>query len=190
MSHTADFMVSAIASCRQLPTAAIEDLATALVDLREGEGRLFVLGVGGSAANAQHACCDFRKLCNIEAYSATDNLAELTARTNDEGWQLVFSHWLTVSKLNFKDAIFILSVGGGYGSVSANLIEAIHLAKKRFAKVYGIVGDEGGHTAQHADIAIVVPTSQWKTPLTESFQALIWHCLVSHPKLQVNATVW
>jgi D-sedoheptulose 7-phosphate isomerase len=190
MSHTAGFMISAAETCLQLPQDKIELLAEALADLREREGRLFILGVGGSAANASHACCDFRKLCNIEAYSAADNVAGLTATTNDDGWLFVFCKWLEISKLKYSDAILVLSVGGGYSHVSVNLMGAIDLAKQRFAKVYGIVGDENGYTAQHADIAIVVPTTQWKTPLTESFQALVWHCLVSHPKLQVNATVW
>jgi D-sedoheptulose 7-phosphate isomerase len=157
-------------------------------------GRLFVLGVGGSAANAGHAVNDFRKLAGIETYAPTDNVAELTARTNDEGWQTVFSGWLKVSKLNSKDCLFILSVGGGSKekNVSPNLIEAIDLAKEIGARVTGIVGRDGGYTAQNADVCLVVPTinPSTVTPHSESFQAIIWHLMVSHPKLKSNPTKW
>ena len=165
-----------------------------LVDVKSTGGRLFVLGVGGSAANAGHAVNDFRKLAGIETYAPTDNVAELTARTNDEGWQTVFSGWLKVSKLNSKDCLFILSVGGGnkHENVSPNLIEAIDLAKEVGARVTGIVGRDGGYTAQKADVCLVVPTvnPSTVTPHSESFQTVLWHLMVSHPKLKSNPTKW
>jgi D-sedoheptulose 7-phosphate isomerase len=152
------------------------------------------LGVGGSAANAGHAVNDFRKLAGIETYAPTDNVAELTARTNDEGWQTVFSGWLKVSKLNSKDCLFILSVGGGdkEKNVSPNLIEAIELAKEVGARVTGIVGRDGGYTAKNADVCLVVPTVNLSTvtPHSESFQTVVWHLMVSHPKLKGNPTKW
>lgn len=172
----------------------VEKIVDLLVDVKQKEGRLFVLGVGGSAANASHAVNDFRKLAGIETYAPTDNVAELTARTNDEGWQTVFSGWLRVSKINSKDCLFILSVGGGNKekNVSTNLIEAIDLAKEVGARVTGIVGRDGGYTAAKADICLVVPTvnSETVTPHSESFQTVIWHLLVSHPKLKSNPTKW
>jgi D-sedoheptulose 7-phosphate isomerase len=152
------------------------------------------LGVGGSAANAGHAVNDFRKLAGIETYAPTDNVAELTARTNDEGWETVFSGWLKVSKLTSKDCLFILSVGGGNKekNVSPNLIEAIDLAKGVGARVTGIVGRDGGYTAQNADVCLVVPTVNPNavTPHSESFQTVVWHLMVSHPKLKSNPTKW
>ena len=164
------------------------------LNVKKNNGRLFVLGVGGSAANASHAVNDFRKLAGIETYAPTDNVAELTARTNDEGWQTVFSGWLKVSKLNSKDCLFILSVGGGNKEkvVSPNLIEAIDLAKVVGARVTGIVGRDGGYTAQNADVCLVVPNvnPETVTPHSESFQAVIWHLMVSHPKLKSNPTKW
>ena len=172
----------------------IEEMVSLLVDVKATGGRLFVLGVGGSAANAGHAVNDFRKLAGIEAYAPTDNVAELTARTNDDGWQTVFSGWLKVSKLNSKDCLFILSVGGGNkeNNVSPNLIEAIDLAKSVGARITGIVGRDGGYTAKNADVCLVVPTvnAATVTPHSESFQTVIWHLLVSHPKLKSNPTKW
>ena len=172
----------------------IERIVDLLVDIKSKSGRLFVLGVGGSAANASHAVNDFRKLAEIETYAPTDNVAELTARTNDEGWQTVFSGWLKVSKLNSKDCLFILSVGGGNKekNVSPNLIEAIDLAKEVGARVTGIVGRDGGYTALNADVCLVVPTvnPNTVTPHSESFQTAIWHLMVSHPKLKGNPTKW
>ena len=170
----------------------IERIVDLLVDVKSVGGRLFVLGIGGSAANAGHAVNDFRKLAGIEAYAPTDNVAELTARTNDEGWQTVFSGWLKVSNLNSKDCLFILSVGGGNKekNVSPNLIEAIDFAKEVGARVTGIVGRDGGYTAQNAEVCLIVPTVNpiTVTPHSESFQTVVWHLLVSHPKLKSNPT--
>jgi D-sedoheptulose 7-phosphate isomerase len=170
----------------------IDNLAVELTRLRGRRGRLFLIGVGGSAANASHAAADFRKLCGIEAYAPTDNVAELTARTNDEGWGTVFAAWLRVSRLSPNDAVLIFSVGGGTAGVSSNIIEAIDLAKALSAKVFAVVGLGMGHAAKHADLAIVIPQDNpaWVTPLSEAFQAVIWHCLVSHPLLQRSRTVW
>lgn len=173
---------------------SVEKLVDELVDLRERGGRLFLIGVGGSAGNCSHAVNDFRKLCCIEAYSPVDNVSELTARTNDEGWSTVFAAWLKVSRFNAKDAILIFSVGGGDAerNVSPNIINAVDLAKERGAKVFGIVGRSTGYTAQKGDVVIVIPSiaPERVTPLSESFQAVVWHGLVSHPKLQQNATKW
>jgi D-sedoheptulose 7-phosphate isomerase len=172
----------------------IESMVDLLVEIKLNTGRLFVLGVGGSAANASHAVNDFRKLAGIETYAPTDNVAELTARTNDEGWSTVFSGWLQVSNLNNKDCLLILSVGGGSkeNNVSTNLIEGIDLAKARGAKVIGIVGRDGGYTAKNSDVCLVIPTvnPEKVTPHSESFQTVIWHLLVSHPKLKANPTKW
>jgi D-sedoheptulose 7-phosphate isomerase len=194
MSHTATFFdeVSKIASAVSGDT--IETLCDELVQLRARDGRLFFLGVGGSAGNCSHAVNDFRKLCDIEAYAPTDNVSELTARTNDEGWQTVFSEWLKVSRANSKDAIFIFSVGGGNleKNVSPNLVAAIQEAKTRGMKVFGVVGRDGGYTKKAGDVVVVIPTvaESRVTPHSEAFQAVVWHCLVSNPKLQKNATKW
>jgi D-sedoheptulose 7-phosphate isomerase len=155
---------------------------------------LFVLGVGGSAANASHAVNDFRKLCELEAYAPTDNVSELTARTNDEGWSGVFSAWLRTSRASDRDALLVLSVGGGdrERNVSPNLVEALDEAANRGLRIFGIVGRDGGHTARMAHIAVVIPVvdSALVTPHSEAFQAVVWHCLVSHPKLMLNRTKW
>ncbi len=173
---------------------AIERTATLLAELRERGGRLFLLGVGGSAANCSHAVNDFRKICGIEAYAPTDNVAELTARTNDEGWPSVFVEWLKVSKLRADDAVLVFSVGGGDAerNVSPNLVSALQHAKDVGAKIAGIVGRDGGYTARVADACVIVPTvnAQSVTPHTEAFQAVIWHLLVSHPKLKAAQTKW
>ncbi len=190
IAHVCLFLASASELCLKIEADKISHMVAGLVALREAGGRLFILGVGGSAANASHACNDFRKLCGIEAYCPTDNVAELTARTNDDGWQQVFSGWLIASRMSYRDALLILSVGGGHESISANLIQAINLAKTLKAKVYGVIGDSTGYTAKHADIAVIVPAVKWKTPMAESFQALVWHCMVCHPDLQINKTVW
>ena len=194
MSYSQQHLDESIEITRGIDPEVIESIVDLLADLKLNEGRLFVLGVGGSAANAGHAANDFRKLAGIETYSPTDNVAELTARTNDEGWHTVFSGWLRVSKLNSKDCLFILSVGGGNKekNVSPNLIEAIDLAKEVGARVTGIVGRDGGYTAQYAVICLVVPTVNpgTVTPHSESFQAVIWHLMVSHPKLKSNPTKW
>jgi D-sedoheptulose 7-phosphate isomerase len=172
----------------------IEELAGELMQLRDRGGRLFLLGVGGSAANCSHAVNDFRKLCGIESYAPTDNVSELTARTNDEGWDTVFAAWLRISKATAKDAVFVLSVGGGdiEKNVSANLVFGIKEAKTRGLKIFGIVGRDGGYTKTVGDTVVVIPVveSSRITPHTEAFQAVIWHCLVSHPRLQLVATKW
>lgn len=179
---------------KKISSENIELMVDILAEVKSNSGRLFVLGVGGSAANASHAVNDFRKLAGIETYAPTDNVAELTARTNDEGWETVFSGWLKVSNFNKNDCLFILSVGGGNKelNVSANLISAIDLAKEVGAKVTGIVGRDGGYTAKNADVCLVIPTvnPDAVTPHSESFQAVIWHLLVSHPRLKKNPTKW
>ena len=194
MSYSKQHLDESIEITKLIDPEVIERIVDLLVDVKSKSGRLFVLGVGGSAANASHAVNDFRKLAEIETYAPTDNVAELTARTNDEGWQTVFSGWLKVSKLNSKDCLFILSVGGGNKekNVSPNLIEAIDLAKEVGARVTGIVGRDGGYTALNADVCLVVPTvnPNTVTPHSESFQTAIWHLMVSHPKLKGNPTKW
>lgn len=194
MSYSKEHLNESIEITKAIDPETIEKIVDLLCDVKSLGGRLFILGVGGSAANAGHAVNDFRKLAGIETYAPTDNVAELTARTNDEGWQTVFSGWLRVSKLNSKDCLFILSVGGGdkEKNVSPNLIEAIDLAKEVGARVTGIVGREGGYTAKKADVCLVVPTVNptTVTPHSESFQTVVWHLMVSHPKLKSNPTKW
>ena len=194
MSFSDKHLNESVEITKQINSEVVEAIVKLLADVKSSNGRLFVLGVGGSAANASHAVNDFRKLAGIEAYAPTDNIAEITARTNDEGWEGVFSGWLKVSKLNSKDCLFILSVGGGDKdkNVSPNLIEAIDLAKKIGARVTGIVGRDGGYTALNANVCLIVPTvnPDTVTPHAESFQAVIWHLLVSHPKLKTNSTKW
>ena len=178
----------------QIDKQQIAALVAGLVELRKGGGRLFLLGVGGSAGNASHAVNDFRKLCALEAYAPTDNVSELSARINDEGWDGALAAWLKVSRLSSNDALLILSVGGGNleKGVSVNLIQAIDLARERKAKVFGIVGRDGGHTKQAGDVVVVIPPVSEKnvTPHSEAFQAVVWHCLVSHPSLQMEPTKW
>ena len=194
MSHAEAFFAAAGHICRDISLTSVETLATELDHLRDRGGRLFLIGVGGSAGNCSHAVNDFRKLCGIEAYSPVDNVSELTARTNDEGWDTVFAAWLEISRLNDKDAILVFSVGGGDAerNVSANIVKAVDLAKARSAKVFGIVGRDSGYTAKHGDVVVVVPqvNPSWVTPLSEAFQAVVWHCLVSHPALQRRQTKW
>jgi D-sedoheptulose 7-phosphate isomerase len=194
MSYARQHLGEALEILKRLDTVAIEKVATLLAAIKTDGGRLFFLGVGGSAANCSHAVNDFRKLAGIEAYAPTDNVAELTARTNDEGWASVFSEWLKVSRLCARDALFILSVGGGdvERNISANLIGAIQLARRVGAKVTGIVGRDGGYTARAADVCVIVPTVRPEsvTPHVEAFQAVIWHLLVSHPLLKTNPTKW
>lgn len=177
-----------------IDVAAVERLAQALAKLRERGGRLFLLGVGGSAANCSHAVNDFRKLAGIEAYSPCDNVSELTARTNDEGWHTVFAEWLKTSRANDKDAVMVFSVGGGDAAknVSPNIVHALDEAKRRGVKIFGIVGRDGGYTRQVGDEVIVVPTvdPELITPLAEAFQAVVWHCLVSHPALAIQRAKW
>lgn len=177
--------------CDKLDKNEIQKFVNIIKDLK---GRLFIIGVGGSAANASHAANDFRKLCNIEAYAPTDNVAELTARTNDEGWKYVFSEWLKESRLCSKDAILVFSVGGGNAEkqISENIIYALRLAKLVKAKIFGIVGRDGGYTKKVANVCVVIPTvnEYLITPFVESFQAIIWHMLVFHPSLNINAGKW
>jgi D-sedoheptulose 7-phosphate isomerase len=194
MKHAEAFFAAAGQICRDISFASVEALASELDRLREREGRLFLIGVGGSAANCSHAVNDFRKLCGIETYTPVDNVSELTARTNDEGWDTVFAAWLETSHLNAKDAILVYSVGGGdtERNISANIVKAIDLAKARSAKVFGIVGRDSGYTAMHGDAVVLIPQVNpgWVTPLSEAFQAVVWHCLVSHPALQRRQTKW
>jgi len=194
VSHAAKFLEEVCETARRIQPETLEALCDELIGLRDREGRLFLLGVGGSAGNCGHAVNDFRKLCGIEAYAPTDNVSELTARTNDEGWNTVFAEWLKVSRAGPKDAILVFSVGGGNveKNVSANLVAAIQEAKKRGTRVLGIVGRDGGFTKQAGDVVVVIPTVEESrvTPHAEAFQAVVWHCLVSHPKLQSRATKW
>ncbi len=194
MTHASVFFQEVQDIAARLSPDIVENLCTELVELREREGRLFLLGVGGSAGNCGHAVNDFRKLCGIEAYAPTDNVSELTARANDEGWQTIFSEWLKISRANAKDAILVFSVGGGNleKNVSPNIVAAIQEGKSRGMKVFGIVGRDGGFTKQAGDVVVVIPTVEASrvTPHAEAFQAVVWHCLVSHPRLQKNATKW
>ena len=194
MGHAQQYFSEVVEIAQRLPIDVVEALCDELVGVRQRDGRLFILGVGGSAGNASHAVNDFRKLCGIEAYAPTDNVSELTARTNDEGWPTVFAEWLKVSRANARDALLIFSVGGGnlQKNVSPNLVAAIVEAKARGLRVLGIVGRDGGYTKEAGDCIVVVPTIDEGrvTPHSEAFQAVIWHCLVSHPKLQKNATKW
>jgi D-sedoheptulose 7-phosphate isomerase len=194
VQHVNSFFSQVSEIAEQIDRNHIEALAGELLELRERGGRLFLLGVGGSAANCSHAVNDFRKLCGIDASTPVDNVAELTARTNDEGWDTVFSEWLKVSQAKEADAILIFSVGGGDAekSVSVNLIRAIEEARVRSMKVFGVVGRSEGYTAQNGDCVVVIPTidSGLVTPHSEAFQAVVWHCLVSHPVLQTTATKW
>jgi D-sedoheptulose 7-phosphate isomerase len=194
MSYSKQHLQETTEIIAALDPLQLDNMAEALACVRERNGRLFILGVGGSAANASHAVNDFRKICGFEAYAPTDNVSELTARTNDEGWATVFSEWLKGSQLQERDALLIFSVGGGNleKNVSPNLVSALQLARERGAAVFGIVGRDGGYTAQVADIAIVIPTINPAntTPHAEAFQAVVWHLLVSHPALKISETKW
>src|ERR1700688_3914716 len=194
MSYSQQHLSETLAIVEQLDPALMERMVEGLASVRERGGRLFILGVGGSAASASHAVNDFRKICGFEAYAPTDNVAELTARVNDEGWAGVFEAWLRVSRLRPADALLIFSVGGGdlEKQVSPNLVAAIEYAKSVGAKVAGIVGRDGGHTRQAADACIIVPTvnPHHVTPHTEAFQAVLWHLLVTHPSLKAAETKW
>jgi D-sedoheptulose 7-phosphate isomerase len=194
MSYSQEHLNESIQITSGINPDTIETIVRLLKEIKDAKGRIFFLGVGGSAANAGHAVNDFRKLAGIESYAPTDNVAELTARTNDEGWETVFSGWLKVSNLNSNDCLFILSVGGGdkERNISTNLCEAIDYGKSVGAKITGIVGRDGGYTAKNADVCLVIPTvnSATVTPHSESFQVVIWHLLVSHPDLKSNPTKW
>jgi D-sedoheptulose 7-phosphate isomerase len=194
MSFTQQYLEETQKVIAQLNAGAIEKAVDELAAVRERGGRLFILGVGGSAANASHAVNDFRKICGFEAYAPTDNVSELTARTNDEGWATVFSEWLKGSQLAAKDALLVFSVGGGNleKNVSPNLVSAIQLAKQAGASVVGVVGRDGGYTAKEATACVIIPTvnPEHVTPHSEAFQAVVWHLFASHPKLKVNRTKW
>jgi D-sedoheptulose 7-phosphate isomerase len=191
---TRTFLDESIALIQKLDVTSIENLASGLADVRARGGRLFVLGVGGSAGHASHAVNDFRKICGLEAYTPTDNVSELTARVNDEGWDTCFSEWLKGSRLSKADALLVFSVGGGNRekNVSVNLVRSLELAKDVGASIYGIVGRDGGYTKQVADACVLIPvvSPDRITPHTEGFCAVIWHLLVSHPKLAAKATKW
>ena len=194
MSFAADYMDEVTRVAASLDRDRIEAVVAILADARARGGRLFVLGVGGSAANASHAVNDFRKIAGIEAYAPTDNVAELTARTNDEGWAGVFEGWLRVSRLGAADVVLVLSVGGGNleRNVSPNLVAAVRHAREAGARVIGIVGRDGGYTAAHADACVLVPVVNpaHVTPHTEAFQAVVLHLIVSHPALKAHPTKW
>jgi D-sedoheptulose 7-phosphate isomerase len=194
MSHTTEYIADATRILAQLDAGAIEKMVGLLAELRERGGRLFFLGVGGSAANATHAVNDFRKIAQIESYSPTDNVSELTARTNDEGWDTVFVQWLRGSHLNRRDMVFVLSVGGGdlEKNISPNLVRALEYAREVGATVCGIVGRNGGYTAKVADACVIVPTVNpaTVTPHAEAFQGVVWHLMVSHPALRAVETKW
>lgn len=194
MTHAQRYMAEVAAIAAALDHAAIERIVRRLVDLRARAGRLFFLGVGGSAANCSHAVNDFRKLAGIEAYSPADNVAELTARTNDEGWPTVFEAWLRTSRASERDAVFVLSVGGGSAErgVSVNIVRALAEARRRGLAIYGVVGRDGGYTKQVGDEVLVVPTVEPErvTPHAEAFQAVVWHAMVCHPLLQIQENRW
>jgi D-sedoheptulose 7-phosphate isomerase len=194
MSYTKQHLSEAIEIIQALDVTAIEAMVDLIKTVKQEQGRIFFLGVGGSAGNCSHAVNDFRKIVGVESYAPTDNVSELTARTNDEGWHTIFVEWLKISNLNSNDLLFILSVGGGNveKNISPNLVEALKYAKAVKAKITGIVGRDGGYTATVADVCVVVPTvnADTITPHSEAFQAVIWHLLVSHPKLKQQQTKW
>jgi D-sedoheptulose 7-phosphate isomerase len=194
MSFAREYLREVRQVADELNIDALEKMAELLAAIRDRKGRLFVLGVGGSAANASHAVNDFRKICGLECYAPTDNVSELTARTNDEGWSSVFAEWLKGSRLSPADGILVLSVGGGdlERNVSPNLVGALDLARKIGAAILGIVGRDGGYTGKVADVCVIVPSvsATRVTPHSEAFQAVVWHLLVSHPKLKLSETKW
>jgi D-sedoheptulose 7-phosphate isomerase len=194
MNFAQQFLTEVEQVARQLDTNLIEKAVSILAAVRAQGGRLFILGVGGSAANASHAVNDFRKIVGLEAYAPTDNVSELTARTNDDGWSTIFSNWLKTSRLQPRDALLVLSVGGGSleAQVSPNLVSALDYAKTTGAQIIGIVGRDGGYTARVADAAVIIPTVNptHVTPHAEAFQAIVWHLFVSHPSLKAAQTRW
>jgi D-sedoheptulose 7-phosphate isomerase len=194
MDFSQEYLAESVQVIEKLDRGQIEKMATLLADVRTRRARLFILGVGGSAANASHAVNDFRKICGIEAYAPTDNVSELTARTNDDGWASVFEQWLKVSRLGPDDLLLVLSVGGGNAekNVSPNLVAALRYGKELGARVIGIVGRDGGYTARVADACAIIPVVNGKhtTPHTEAFQGLVCHLLVSHPRLKIAQTKW
>ncbi len=194
MSYAKQHLNESIDILHKIDVGAIEKMADLLADIKQDDGRIFFIGVGGGAGNCSHAVNDFRKIVGIESYAPTDNVSELTARTNDEGWATIFVEWLKTSKLSARDAVFIFSVGGGNleKNISPNLVMALQHAKTVGAKITGVIGRDGGYTAQVADVCVIVPTvnAETITPHSEAFQAVVWHLLVSHPKLKVNQTKW
>ena len=194
MNYTETFLSKVVSIANALDRRAIDDMVRLMVQTRESGGRLFILGIGGSAANASHAVNDFRKIAGIEAYAPTDSVSELTARINDDGWDSVFAQWLLTSRASKEDLILVLSVGGGNleKQVSTNIVKALELATYKDVKVCGIVGRDGGETAKKADVCVLIPNidPQCVTPLAESFQAVVWHLVVSHPKLKCGAMKW
>lgn len=194
MNFSSEFINECVLVLERLNQNDIESVVDVLAEIRDNKGRLFIIGSGGGAGHASHAVCDFRKVCNIEAYAPYDNVSELTARVNDEGWDVTIMNWLKVSQLKKEDGILVFSVGGGNAekSISNNIVKALQLAQEVGAKITGIVGKDGGFTKQSGNAVVVVPTvnTEHITPITESFQALIWHLFVSHPKLQMNQTKW
>ena len=194
MEFIKEYLIEVKKIVDQLDVTTIEKMVALIEETRKGKGRMFILGVGGSAANASHAVNDFRKIVGLEAYTPTDNVSELTARTNDDGWASVFVEWLKTSGLGSEDMVLVFSVGGGNSekNVSPNLVSAVQYAREVGAKVCGIVGRDGGHTAQVADACVVIPTANHMhvTPHTEAFQSIVWHLLVSHPRLKRAETKW
>lgn len=194
MTYTKIHLAESIKIIELLNSDSIENIVSTLSIVKSNSGRIFFLGVGGSAGNCSHAVNDFRKIVGIESYAPTDNVSELTARTNDEGWNTIFSEWLKISKLSSKDCLFVFSVGGGNveKNISPNLVEALKYGQSVNSKIIGIVGRDGGYTAKVADACVIIPTvnPDTITPHSEAFQAVIWHLLVSHPKLKSNQTKW
>jgi D-sedoheptulose 7-phosphate isomerase len=194
MTYTQQHLDEALEIIRKIDVEAVERMAEMLARVKREGGRLFFLGVGGSAGNCSHAVNDFRKIVGIESYAPTDNVSELTARTNDEGWATVFVEWLKTSRLTTRDCVFVFSVGGGNveKNISPNLVEALKYARQVGAKITGVVGRDGGYTAKVADACVIVPTvnPETVTPHSEAFQAVVWHLLVSHPKLKASQTKW
>jgi D-sedoheptulose 7-phosphate isomerase len=194
MNYAQQHLAETMEIAQTIDSDAIERIADALAAVKAAEGRIFFLGVGGSAGNCSHAVNDFRKIAGIESYAPTDNVSELTARTNDEGWATIFVEWLKVSKLKPQDAVFVFSVGGGNleKNISPNLVEALKYARTVGAKIAGVVGRDGGYTAQVGDAVCIIPTvnAETITPHSEAFQAVVWHLLVSHPKLKASQTKW
>ncbi|OGR84396.1 MAG: sugar isomerase [Elusimicrobia bacterium RIFCSPLOWO2_01_FULL_54_10] len=194
MSYSAKYLEEVVAVIKKLDPEKIETMAGAIAKTRDEGGRLFILGVGGSAANASHAVNDFRKICGMEAYAPTDNVSELTARINDDGWDSVFTNWLKGSRITKKDAVLVFSVGGGNAekNISPNIVHALKHCKSVGSKIFGIVGRDGGYTAQTADVCLIIPTVNAETVTThaEAFQAVLWHLLVSHPKLKAHEMKW
>jgi D-sedoheptulose 7-phosphate isomerase len=194
MNFSIEFLNECIKTIKRIDATDVEKIVEELYKVRENNGRLFIIGSGGGAGHASHAVCDFRKLCNMEAYAPYDNISELTARVNDEGWSVSILNWLKVSRFNKNDCVFVFSVGGGNDkkNISTNIVTVVKYAKELGARIVGVVGKDGGYTKSVGDVVVLIPVinSERITPLTEGLQAVVWHLLVSHPKLQVNQTKW